>query len=98
MRTPGLIGAPAAGVSGAILVCVTMVLLRCGRAGPLGPGIRPVAGAIALVVEELAHALGAAALFVLEAHFLAFGLQIIRRLLMGHGAHVLDGEFCRLEH
>src|SRR5580693_7527096 len=98
MRTPGLIGAPAAVASGAILVCVAMVLRPCRRAHRLGAGIWPVAGAITLVVEELAHALGATALFVLEAHLLALGLQIIGRLLVGHGAHVLDGEFCRLEH
>src|ERR1700733_8291490 len=53
--------------------------LRLGR-----PRVRPVAGAIALVVEELAHALSAAALFVLEAHLLALGLQIIGGLLVGH--------------
>src|SRR5579863_9293333 len=108
MRTPGLIVAPAAVASAAILVGVAMVLLSSRRVRPLEflfehdlirkpdstfrdhalcARIRPVAGAIALVVEELAHALGAAALFVLEAHFLALGLQIIGGLLMGNGAH-----------
>src|ERR1700704_1842618 len=91
MRTPGLIGAPAAVASGAILVCVAIVLLPCDGAfsHPLGAGIRPVARAITLVVEELAHALGATALFVLEAHLLALGLQIIGGLLVGYGTHVL---------
>src|SRR5580698_9583994 len=119
MRTPGLIVASAAVASGAILVCVAMMLLLCRRARPLeflfehdlirkpdstfrdhalAARIRPVAGAIALVVEELAHALGAAAFFVLEAHLLALGLQIIGRLLVGYGAHVLHRELGGFQH
>src|SRR5579862_7948894 len=62
------------------------------------PRIRSVPRTVALVVEELAHALGAASLFVLQAHFLALGLQIVSRLLVRNRPHVLDGYFCRLKH